>query len=201
VFERYNEAARRALFFARYEASQRGTPTIQPEHILLGVLRDGTGTVPAIFASAAVQPEHVRSDIDQRAAKAQAIPASVEIPFAPSTRRILQYAAEEADTLRHRHIGAEHLLLGILREEDPSAAFVLASRGITLAGARLVAAAAADREAEMPPATAENLLAQVDIARALVHQLAQAPAGSTENRDLAERLDRVLDALRRMLVR
>ena len=54
MFERYTERARRVLFFARYEASQIGTPSIEPAHILLGILREGRGLIPTIFSTARV---------------------------------------------------------------------------------------------------------------------------------------------------
>src|SRR5918995_156858 len=87
MFERYTERARRVLFFARYEARQLGS-------------------------------------------------ASVEIPFSAETKRVLQFAAEEADQLSHNYIGTEHLLLGILREEQSVAATILMEKGMRLATVR-----------------------------------------------------------------
>src|SRR5918911_947832 len=111
MFERYTEKARRVIFFARYEASQFGAPAIEPEHLLLGLMREDK-TLTARFL-----------------ARAQ---TSVELPLAPETKRVLAFAHEESDRLQHRHIGTEHLLLGLLREERSMAAEILYERGLRL---------------------------------------------------------------------
>src|SRR5918999_480755 len=99
MFERYTERARRVLFFARYEASQLGSISIE---------------------------------IEGRTVFREKVSTSVEIPFSAETKRVLQFAAEEADRLLHNYIGTEHLLLGILREERSVAASILLEKGMRL---------------------------------------------------------------------
>jgi len=145
VFERYTERARRVLFFARYESSQLASMTIEPEHVLLGILREQSYVGRQILNEAGVTLERVTDELQQRAASPGKISTSMEIPFSPSCMHVLQYAAEEADALKHAHIGTEHLLLGLLREGASPAAQLLARHGIRLEEVRDKVAAAPSR--------------------------------------------------------
>jgi uncharacterized protein (TIGR03435 family) len=109
MFERLTERARRVLFFARDEASQFGSSSMDTEHLLLGLIREGV--VRRLPARPPTSP-------------------SKEIPFSPAAMRVLQHTAEQADRLSHDYIGTEHLLLGLLREQGSIAADVLSSRGL-----------------------------------------------------------------------
>src|SRR5688572_29636761 len=111
VFERYTERARRVLFFARYEASQLGSIAIETEHLLLGLIREGKGLTSRIFARSHLSLENIRKDIEGRTVFREKVSTSVEIPFSAETKRVLGFAAEEADRLLHNYIGTEHLLL------------------------------------------------------------------------------------------
>jgi tRNA-Thr(GGU) m(6)t(6)A37 methyltransferase TsaA len=131
MFERYTEDARRTLFFARYEATQLGGMTIEPGHLLLGLLHEGRASdlVPRGLDDA-------RSAIAAGMQPGARVAAAAEIPFSAPAQRVLILAAEEADALKQSHIGAEHLLLGILRQEDSTAARYLAAAGVRLQGVR-----------------------------------------------------------------
>ncbi len=132
MFERYTERARRVLFFARYEASQLGSISIETEHLLLGLIREGKGLTSRIFARSHLSLENIRKEIEGRTVFREKVSTSVEIPFSAETKRVLQCAAEEADRLLHNYIGTEHLLLGILREERSVAASILMEKGMRL---------------------------------------------------------------------
>ena len=132
MFERYTERARRVLFFARYEASQLGSISIETEHLLLGLIREGKGLTSRIFARSHLSLENIRKEIEGRTVFREKVSTSVEIPFSTETKRVLQHAAEEADRLLHNYIGTEHLLLGILREERSVAASILSEKGMRL---------------------------------------------------------------------
>ena len=136
MFERYTERARRVLFFARYEASQLGSISIETEHLLLGLIREGKGLTSRIFARSHLSLENIRKDIEGRTVFREKVSTSVEIPFSAETKRVLQFAAEEADRLLHNYIGTEHLLLGILREERSVAASILMEKGMRLNAVR-----------------------------------------------------------------
>jgi ATP-dependent Clp protease ATP-binding subunit ClpC len=136
MFERYTERARRVLFFARYEATQLGSTSIETEHLLLGLIREGKGLTSRIFARSHLSLESIRKEIEGRTVFREKVSTSVEIPFSAETKRVLQFAAEEADRLLHTYIGTEHLLLGILREERSVAAAILYDKGMRLASVR-----------------------------------------------------------------
>src|SRR4026209_1942936 len=132
MFERYTERARRVPFFARYEASQLGSISIETDHLLLGLIREGKGLTSRIFARSHLSLESIRKEIEGRTVFREKVSTSVEIPFSAETKRVLQFAAEEADRLLHNYIGTEHLLLGILREERSVAATILMEKGMRL---------------------------------------------------------------------
>jgi ATP-dependent Clp protease ATP-binding subunit ClpC len=133
MFERYDEPARRTLFFARFEASRLGISSIETEHVLLGLMREPRGHARRLLL--ALPLAEIRTEMQSRRT-AEKIATSVEIPLSVETKRVLEYACEEADGLTHRHIGPEHLLLGLMREADCRAASTLARHGLRLESAR-----------------------------------------------------------------
>ena len=136
MFERYTEKARRVIFFARYEASQFGAHAIEPEHLLLGLMREDKTLTGRFFPRAQLSIESIRKEIEGRTLLREKISTSVELPLAPETKKVLAFAHEESDRLQHRHIGTEHLLLGLLREERSMAAEILYERGLRLNAVR-----------------------------------------------------------------
>src|SRR5437660_431369 len=139
MFERYTETARRAIFFARYEASQFGAQAIEPEHLLLGASREDKPLFIQILPDGEDSLEWIRRSIENHSPPKPRIPVTVELPLAPETKRVLHYAHDESDRLKHRHIGTEHLLLGLMRAEDSVAAQVLFELGLRLDAMRDVA--------------------------------------------------------------
>src|ERR1700760_232403 len=135
MFERYTEKARRVIFFARYEASQFGSPYIETEHLLLGLLREDKALTNRFLRSHA-SVESIRKQIEQHTTVREKVSTSVDLPLSNECKRVLAYAAEEAERLSHKHIGTEHLLLGLLREEKCFAAEILSERGLRLAAIR-----------------------------------------------------------------
>jgi ATP-dependent Clp protease ATP-binding subunit ClpC len=135
VFERYTEKARRVIFFARYEASQYGSPYIETEHLLLGLMREDKALANRFLRSHG-SIESIRKEIEQRITIRERISTSVEVPLSQESKRILNFATEEAERLGHKHVGTEHLLLGILREEKCFGAEILQERGLRLSTLR-----------------------------------------------------------------
>jgi quinol monooxygenase YgiN len=132
MFERYTERARRVLFFARYEASHLGGAAITAEHLLLGLLREGKGLTSRIFAETGVHYDTTREEVARAVAGVAKLATSVEMPLAADTKAALAHAAQEADALKHPHIGSEHLLLGLLREPESPAGILLTRAGLRL---------------------------------------------------------------------
>ncbi len=135
MFERYTEKARRVIFFARYEASQFGSPYIETEHLLLGLLREDKALTNRFLRSHA-SVESIRKQIEGHTTIREKVSTSVDLPLSNECKRVLAYAAEEAERLSHKHIGTEHLLLGLLREEKCFAAEILQERGLRLPAIR-----------------------------------------------------------------
>src|SRR6201984_2727067 len=135
MFELYTEKARRVIFFARYEASQFGSPYIETEHLLLGLLREDKALTNRFLRSHA-SVDSIRKQIEGHTTIREKVSTSVDLPLSNECKRVLAYAAEEAERLSHKHIGTEHLLLGLLREEKCFAAEILHERGLRLSAIR-----------------------------------------------------------------
>jgi hypothetical protein len=129
MFERYTEKARRVVFFARFEASQYGSPYIETEHLLLGLLREDPALVKRFLGPANVAAD-IRAEIESLITRHERISTSVEVPLTNECKMALNLAGEESERLAQRHIGTEHLLLGMLRVEGSLAAKLLRKRGL-----------------------------------------------------------------------
>jgi ATP-dependent Clp protease ATP-binding subunit ClpA len=135
MFERYTEKARRTIFFARYEASHFGRSYIEAEHLLLGLFREDKALASQFLGSYA-NLEAIRHSIVQRTQTDLKIATTVDLPLSHECTRVLAYAAEESERMKHEHIGTKHLLLGLLREEGSLAAELLRERGLTVDSVR-----------------------------------------------------------------
>jgi ATP-dependent Clp protease ATP-binding subunit ClpC len=151
VFDRYTEQARKTIFFARYEASQFGNPEIQTEHLLLGILREDAALATRVLGSAE-RLDSMRRRIEESIVRGkEKLAVSVDLPFSQPCKRALAYGAEEAERLKQSHIGPEHLLVGLFREEKSLAAQIMAAQGLTLAKLRVEAARTASPPPDLPP--------------------------------------------------
>lgn len=135
MFERYTEKARRTIFFGRYEASQFGSPCIESEHLLLGLLREDKSLANTFLHSYGAV-ESIRKAVESNTVIQEKVSTSVDLPLSTECQRILAYAADEAERLSHKFIGTGHLFLGVLREQDCFAAKLLHEHGIALEMAR-----------------------------------------------------------------
>jgi len=127
MFERYTEKARRVVFFSRYEASELGSREINSSHLLLGLIREDHGLMHKSVPN--LQPESVRKKIEKWFQRGEPVPTSVDLPLSQDARQVLKHAAEESERLGKKHIGTEHLLLGLLDEEESLAAQLLREAG------------------------------------------------------------------------
>ncbi|MBN2242008.1 MAG: ATP-dependent Clp protease ATP-binding subunit [Acidobacteria bacterium] len=130
MFEKYTEKARRVIFFARYEASQFGSPTIEAEHLLLGLIREDKNLASRYFPKAQATIQKIRKEIEGRTNVREKVSTSVDLPFSEESKRVLNNAAEESGNYSHKYIGTEHILLGLLREDNSIAAEILKEYGI-----------------------------------------------------------------------
>jgi hypothetical protein len=161
MFERYIESARRAIFFARYEASMAASPTIDPEHLLLGILKENAGLL--IKLTNVAEPAAVlRQKVERNGDTSNRLSTSVEMPLAMATKAVLTRAHQESEALGHRHIGPEHLLLGLLLSDPGSlAAQALSEIGITRESICKLAPAITPNEATVADLDHRDLLQQL----------------------------------------
>jgi hypothetical protein len=131
MFERYSEMARRVIFFARYEASNYGSQYIETEHLLLGLVREDPALIGRFLGPRPVAAD-IRTEIEKQITPRERISTSVEVPLSQESKRVLILAAEEATRLGDRHVGTEHVLVGLLKVEGSLAARLLGERGLKL---------------------------------------------------------------------
>jgi ATP-dependent Clp protease ATP-binding subunit ClpA len=148
--------------------------------------------VNAMLAHFQVSPVILLREIDARTQLKERVPASVEIPFSRETQHVLNGAREEADRLRHTHIGAEHLFLGLLSEDQSVAASVLNQQGITLEAVR--DHIAMQPAAASPSSTTAPIDGRLELIKLLVAQLSH--ADRREAVELVERIHQAIDALK-----
>jgi ATP-dependent Clp protease ATP-binding subunit ClpC len=132
MFERFTEKARRTVFFARYEASQHGTPYIETPSLLLGILREDKDLMARLLPTGAEELDRLIADVEALFPKFSGkISTSVDLPLNQVAKLALNCAAEEAERRHHRAIEPLHLLWGLLTAGGPETA-CLESHGITL---------------------------------------------------------------------
>src|SRR6266436_5641077 len=107
MFERYTDRARRVLFFARYEAGQLGSRSVEPEHLLLGLVRESSGVAGRIFASVRIALEDIREDIENQIGRNERVADMAELPTGPGAQQALESAATEAARFGDRDVNAE----------------------------------------------------------------------------------------------
>jgi ATP-dependent Clp protease ATP-binding subunit ClpC len=128
MFERYTEKARRVIFLARYEASQYGSPYIETEHLLLGLLREDRALAKRFLGESSVEPG-IRTEIERQITQRERISTADEVPLTEECMKVLKLAGEEADRFGRRHIGTEHFLVALVRVEGSLAAKLLRKKG------------------------------------------------------------------------
>ncbi len=136
MFERFTDKGRKIIILAREEAERHQNDYLGTEHIVLGVLREGDGIALAVLKKMGLAPEQVRLEIERNLPGGGNTLTFGEIPFTPRVKRVIEYAIEEARLLGHNYIGSEHLLLGVLREEEGIGGKILRSLGANLLSAR-----------------------------------------------------------------
>ena len=133
MFEQFTERARKVLGLARQEAQKFNHEYIGTEHILLGLILEGSGVAATVLRNMDVDLRKIRLEIEKLVQQGpQVMTAPSKLPFTPRAKRVIDLAKEEAATLNHEHVGTEHLLLGLLRENEGIAAQVLMNLGVRL---------------------------------------------------------------------
>jgi ATP-dependent Clp protease ATP-binding subunit ClpC len=137
MFENYTEKARNAIFHAREEASKFGAPQIESEHLLLGLLT-ADKSIFGRYLGDRTSATEIRQAIVRATEFRPPTPTSIDLPLSSECRHITKFSEEEAERSGRQYIDPEHLLLGILREENCFAARLLVDRGLDLERARRI---------------------------------------------------------------
>jgi ATP-dependent Clp protease ATP-binding subunit ClpC len=130
MFDRFTERARKVMTLARQEAQKLNNDYIGTEHILLGLVQEGSGVAAQVLKNLDVDLRKVRAEVERLVEQGTSPVSGSQLPFTPRAKRVLELALEEAQNLGHNYIGTEHLLLGLIRESDGPAAHVLQNLGV-----------------------------------------------------------------------
>jgi ATP-dependent Clp protease ATP-binding subunit ClpC len=122
MFERYTEKARRVIFFARYNANSYGSPYLETEHLLLGLMKENRALVKRFAQKDA---KEIRTEVEKQVTRREPVATSTHIPLTNETKDVLLLAVDSADRLGEHRVAPKHLLLGILRVENCGAARIL----------------------------------------------------------------------------
>ena len=132
MFDKFTDRARKVIALARQEAERLNNDYIGTEHVLMGLIKEGSGVASNILENLSVDPDKVLFEIEKIVQPGTNMVTMGQLPFTPRTKKMLEYSLEEMRNLGHNYIGTEHLLLGLIRENDSEAAQVMISMGIEL---------------------------------------------------------------------
>jgi ATP-dependent Clp protease ATP-binding subunit ClpC len=157
MFERLTDRARKVMALANQEAQRFNHEYIGTEHILLGLVKEGSGVGANVLKNLGVDLRRVRLEVEKLVKSGPEMVTMGKLPQTPRAKKVIEYAIEEARNLNHNYVGTEHLLLGLLREHDGVAAQVLMNLGLKLEEVReeVLNLLGAGVESEQAPDAAE----------------------------------------------
>ena len=132
MFERFTDRARKVMALANQEAQRFNHEYIGTEHILLGLVKEGSGVGANVLKNLDVDLRKVRLEVEKLVKSGPDMVTMGKLPQTPRAKKVIEYAIEEARNLNHNYVGTEHLLLGLLREHEGVAAQVLMNLGLKL---------------------------------------------------------------------
>ncbi len=136
MFEKFTERGRKVIIYAKEEAEKRQNDYLGTEHLLLATLKEEDGLPVAILKRMGITSEEIRMEIERNLPRGTNLMTFGDIPFTPRAKKVLELAVEEARLLGHNYIGSEHILLGLVREEEGIGGKILRNFGANLLGAR-----------------------------------------------------------------
>ena len=182
----FTDRVRRALASALEEAIRLQHGYVGSEHILLGLIREGDGVAAAVLRSLKIDLEQIHERVEESVEKGTStITAGELLPYTPRGKKVLELAMAEAQDLGHAHVGTEHLLLGVIREENGIGSQVLASFDLTIEQARAETAALVDIDGERVSLSQTSAAASAQRIGAEPLQIWVSPGNATAD-DLAD---------------
>ena len=132
MFDRFTDRARKVMGLAKAEAQRLNHEYIGTEHILLGLVQEGSGVAANVLKQMNIDLKRIRNEIEKIVKGSPTMVTQGNLPFTPRAKKVLELAVEEASNLGHNYIGTEHLLLGLIKENEGIAARVLLNLGVKL---------------------------------------------------------------------
>jgi ATP-dependent Clp protease ATP-binding subunit ClpC len=132
MFERFTDRARKVMGLANQEAQRFNHEYIGTEHILLGLIKEGSGVAANVLRNLDIDLKKIRIEVEKIVQSGPDTVAMGKLPYTPRAKKVIELAFEEARSLGHNYVGTEHLLLGLLREQEGVAARVLVNLGLKL---------------------------------------------------------------------
>ncbi|MBP8911895.1 MAG: NDP-hexose 4-ketoreductase, partial [Phycisphaerae bacterium] len=136
MFERFTDRARKVMALANQEAQRFNHEYIGTEHILLGLVKEGSGVGATVLKNLDVDIKKLRLEVEKLVKSGPDMVTMGKLPQTPRAKKVIEYAIEEARALNHNYVGTEHILLGLLRESEGIAAQVLMNLGLKLEDVR-----------------------------------------------------------------
>ena len=136
MFERFTDRARKVMALANQEAQRFNHEYIGTEHILLGLVKEGNGVGANVLRNLDIDVKKLRLEIEKLVKSGPDMVTMGKLPQTPRTKKVIEFAIEEARSLNHNYVGTEHILLGLLRETEGIAAQVLMNLGLKLEDVR-----------------------------------------------------------------
>ena len=130
MYERFTDRARKVMQLANQEAQRLKHEYIGTEHILLGLLKEGSGVALQTLTNLTLDPERIVMEVERLIVRGPGAGETGKNPQTPRAKKVIEYAMEESRNLKHSHVGTEHILLGLLREGEGVAAVILANFGL-----------------------------------------------------------------------
>ena len=125
MFDRFTDRARKVMGLARQEAQRFNHDYIGTEHVLLGLVQEGSGVAASVLKNLDIDLKKIRQEVEKLVSTGTTMVTMGQLPFTPRAKKVLELSLEVASNLGHTYIGTEHLLLGLIRESDGIAAQVL----------------------------------------------------------------------------
>ncbi len=132
MYERFTDRARKVMQLANQEAQRFNHEYIGTEHILLGLVKEGSGVAANVLKNLDIDLQTVRLEVEKLVRSGPDMVTMGKLPQTPRAKKVVEYAMEESRNLKHNYVGSEHILLGLLREGEGVAAQVLINLGLSL---------------------------------------------------------------------
>ncbi|MFT7463658.1 MAG: ATP-dependent Clp protease ATP-binding subunit ClpC, partial [Pseudohongiellaceae bacterium] len=136
MFDRFTDRARKVMNLAKAEAQRLNHEYIGTEHILLGLVQEGSGVAANVLRGMGIDLKHIRTEVEKLVKGSATMVPMGNLPFTPRAKKVLELSLEEASQLGHNYIGTEHLLLGLIKESEGIAARVLTNLTVKLEDVR-----------------------------------------------------------------